>query len=61
MRAAIPFLTGVTIVSATMLGVAHAVGSDGELTTLMRHALSAGSEWIDQIGQALWNALLQWL
>ncbi|MBI3676907.1 MAG: hypothetical protein HY243_09870 [Proteobacteria bacterium] len=61
MRTAIPFLTGVTIVSATILGIAHVVGSDGELTALMRHALSAGSEWIDAIGQALWSALMQLL
>lgn len=57
MRAAIPFVTGIMIVSATMLGVAHAVGSDGEITLLMRHGLNGASAWIDELGQAVWETI----
>jgi hypothetical protein len=61
MRTTFPFLAGMTIVTATMLGVAHAVGSDGAVTSLVQHALGAGADWIDAWGRMLWNALMQWL
>ena len=49
------------IVSATMLGVAHVIGADGEVTQLMRHSLNAASVWIDEMGQAVWTTIKSWL